>query len=73
MLLLVPLVVLWGGNYIPLLITGFVEVVIVYPITLARFRGIDKKDVARIRSMSHGIPVVGYVMGALLKYATIFF
>ena len=70
--LLAPLMLLWGSNYILLLVTGAVEMLAVYPITLGLFRGIDSTDVKRIRRMTASIPFIGGAIGVLTGYAAAF-
>lgn len=72
MLLVVPLMLFWGSNYIPLLITAAIEVVIVYPAVLGLARGINRRDISVLRLMTKGIPVVSVSVRGLLSYASRF-
>ncbi len=69
MLLVTPLIFLWGGNYIPLLITAAIEIIVVYPVVLGLIKGVDRRDVIVMTAMTGGIPVVSRIIGWLLSYA----
>ncbi|HUC38988.1 MAG TPA: oligosaccharide flippase family protein [Candidatus Acidoferrum sp.] len=70
--LVIPLIFLFGNNYIPLLIMAAIALILIYPAALSLLRGIDRDDIKRIRSMMSGIPALGAVVGALLGYTSIF-
>ncbi len=72
MLLIVPLIIIWQSNYIPLLITAAIELVIIYPIILGLVRGVDRNDTRILGSMTNKIPVLGAAFGAVLRYTAIF-
>lgn len=72
MLLVVPLIFFWQSNYIPLLITAAIEVIVVYPVILGKLRGLDLRDIKIMRSMMGSVPVVSSIVSALLRYSTNF-
>ena len=72
MLLVVPLIFFWGGNYIPLLITAAVEIIIVYPIVIGIMKGLNQRDIKIMRAMTGGIPVINFAVSALLGYSARF-
>ena len=72
MLLITPLILLWGANYIPLLITAAVEVIAVYPVMLGILKGINVRDIAVMRTMTRRIPVISPAVNFLLAYAARF-
>jgi O-antigen/teichoic acid export membrane protein len=72
MLLVVPLIFFWQSNYIPLLITAAIEVIIIYPIILGKLRGLDLRDIKIMRSMMGSVPIVSSIVSALLRYSTSF-
>ncbi len=72
MLIFLPLIVLWGANYIPLLITAVLGILLIYPALLALFKGIDRHDIEAMRTMTAKIPIVSTVLGQLLGYSSRF-
>ncbi|MCL4388998.1 MAG: oligosaccharide flippase family protein [Candidatus Marsarchaeota archaeon] len=72
MLLIVPLMPLFGGDYIALLIAGAIEVIIVYPIMLGVLKGLTRRDISILERMTRRIPVVSALFGRLLGYSAIF-
>jgi len=65
------LVVVFGGNYIPLLIAGVITTMLAYPLALSALKGIERKDMENLRKFSSGIPFVSGVLRVLLDYATL--
>lgn len=63
-----PLSILFGGNYIPLLITSAAAMLLLYTPVLVLLGGISGKDAERIRAVSSSAPIVGKIVGALLTY-----
>ena len=72
MLLIVPLMLVFGGNFIPLLITAAIEVIFVYPIALGVFGALKRKDIRIISQMTDNVPVMGVTMRVILDYAAHF-
>ncbi len=72
MLIFLPLIILWGSNYIPLLITSMIGILVFYPALLALFRGIDRRDIKMMMTMTAKVPVVNVVLGRLLAYSSRF-
>ncbi len=72
MLLVAPLMLFWGANYIPLLITAAIEVIVVYPVVLGLVKGINKRDVRVMRIMTENVPVISAAVRGLLSYAARF-
>lgn len=64
-----PLVILFGGNYIPLIIGAVVVMVLIYPPVLALLKGVEKHDIETIRKVVGEIPIVGSVVSLLLDYS----
>ena len=63
-----PLSILWGGNYIPLLATSAAAMLLLYTPVLVLVGGISESDLGRIRAVSSNVPVVGRIINALLAY-----
>lgn len=72
MLLITPLILFWGANYIPLLISAAIEVIAVYPVMLGILKGMNMRDIAVMRTMTRRIPVISAAVGCLLAYAARF-
>lgn len=71
-LVFLPLIWFWGGNYIPLLITSAIALLVLYPALLALFKGIDMHDVKIMDTMTRKIPVLNRALRLLLGYSTLF-
>ncbi len=67
-----PLVILLGGNYIPLIIGAMIIMILLYPPLLAVLKGVEKHDIATIRKVVGEIPVVGSIVSLLLDYSLLF-
>ncbi len=68
-LILVPLLLAFGSNYIPMMIAAVAAVIIAYPPLLALTRGIGKSEISLIKRMSLSVPVLGSPIRALASYS----
>jgi O-antigen/teichoic acid export membrane protein len=71
-LFILPLIFVLNSNTIPLLITAVVEQLIIYPIIVGFFGGIDKERLDMLARVAKGLPVVGIAMNLLTEYTSIF-
>ncbi|MCL5430506.1 MAG: oligosaccharide flippase family protein [Candidatus Marsarchaeota archaeon] len=71
-LFILPLVYVFGGANIPLLIAAFVEQLFVYPIMLVLIGGVDKRILETIKGITWSIPILGRIVEYLVFYATLF-
>ncbi len=71
-LMLLPLWIFWKYNFIPLLITGVIDIIVLYPINLGLFKGIDRGDIKRLREITKGIPVINALISAFAYYTNVF-
>ncbi|EET89816.1 MAG: oligosaccharide flippase family protein [Candidatus Micrarchaeales archaeon] len=71
MVFIYPLILVFGGMYIPLIIVSAVVVIIVYPQMAALLGGINKRDIKLIGDTVEKVPVVGLLLGILLRYTDI--
>ncbi len=69
---IVPLIYLFDGNTIPLLIVAAVEQLVVYPIIISKLGAIDRKNTELLSRITKGVPLVGSVMRSLIAYTNIF-
>jgi O-antigen/teichoic acid export membrane protein len=65
------LIVVFGGNYVPLLIVGVITTLLAYPLALSALKGIERKDMENLRKFSSDIPVVSSILNLLLDYAAL--
>jgi O-antigen/teichoic acid export membrane protein len=71
-IILVPLVLVFGNNYIPLIAASVVAVLIAYPPILALTKGIGAKETSLIKRMSLEIPLLGNPIRKLAQYSEMF-
>ena len=71
-LFIIPLIYIFGGYTIPLLIAAAIEQLILYPLVISRLGAIDRKNTALMEKITERIPVVGRVMRLLIAYTNIF-
>ena len=69
---LFPLVLVMGTHYIPLLIAGSIEQLLLYPAMLAKLSGIKKRDLDILRDFTAGIPLLNSAVSGLVRYAQVF-
>lgn len=69
---IIPLMYLFGGSTIPLLIAAAVEQLIIYPIIIAKLGAIDRKNTDLLAKITKGVPLVGQVIHSLTEYTNIF-
>ena len=65
------LIIVFGGNYVPLLIVGVITTLLTYPLALSALKGIERKDMKNLRKFSSGVPVVSSILGLLLDYTAL--
>ncbi|MDE1833315.1 MAG: oligosaccharide flippase family protein [Candidatus Micrarchaeota archaeon] len=70
---LLPLVYVMGTHYIPLLVIGAVEQLLLYPAVLAKLSGIKRKDLEILTDFTAKIPLLNSAVAGLVRYAMIFF
>jgi O-antigen/teichoic acid export membrane protein len=71
----IPIILLiHGGTFInDLLIVGIAtaEQILLYPIVVAKLRGVGKKDLETLEKISANIPLIGQVMAILTRYTAL--
>ncbi len=60
------------GNYILLLVSAVIEQLLLYPPILAITSAATHKDLQILKRVSGSIPVVSFIMGALVDYSEVF-
>ena len=68
-LFLLPLIFIFGGNYIWIVISSVIVMCIVYPPLLALMRGASKNDILRIKTITEKMPLIGPIVGELGSYS----
>ncbi|MDE1810716.1 MAG: oligosaccharide flippase family protein [Candidatus Micrarchaeota archaeon] len=71
-LFLLPLIVLMGTHYIPLLVFGAIEQLVLYPAILAKLSGIKAGDLKILKDFTAGIPLLNTAVSAMVRYTSIF-
>ncbi len=69
---MIPLVLLFGSNYIPLLVAALAEQLVLYPAIIAFTGAARRRDLANLSSLMSSIPLFGYVISIIARYALIF-
>ncbi|MGC8652048.1 MAG: oligosaccharide flippase family protein [Candidatus Micrarchaeia archaeon] len=70
--MLLPLMLLFGSNFIPLLVAALAEQLIAYPAIVAATGAASRRDLGNLSSLMSGVPVLGYIMRMLTRYAALF-
>lgn len=69
---LLPLVSIFNGNFIPLIIAALLEQLILYPPILGYTKAVEKNDVSTITKITKSIPIVNQTVSILLQYTSLF-
>jgi O-antigen/teichoic acid export membrane protein len=72
MLLIIPAIIAFGNNFIPLLIVAAMEVILVYPIALGLLGAVKRKDLKIMSQMTDRVPVIGAIIRIMLNYTAHF-
>ncbi len=69
----VYMLLLWlANNYVYLVPAAMVGIVILYPIVLVAFGGMDKDDASMLRGLSKSMPVAGRLLSIIVSYSEAF-
>jgi len=71
-LFLFPLIAAMGTHYIPLLVFGAVEQMLLYPAILAKLNGIKRRDVEILKGFTATIPMVNFAVDVFARYTMLF-
>ena len=69
---ILPLMYLLKENYIALLVASMIVQLLVYPPVLALVRGIQKRDLEVMRSITSNIPIMGAAVAVVVRYSSAF-
>ncbi len=68
-LFMIPLVLLFSKSSFIIIVLAAMEQLAIYPVLLSYSGAVNAKDLAIIKRLSSGIPMVGWLVGALSDYA----
>ncbi|MGC8571814.1 MAG: oligosaccharide flippase family protein [Candidatus Micrarchaeia archaeon] len=68
----IPLIIIFNNNYIPLIIASIIEQIILYPALIGYTKIIDNKIINYMKKMTKDIPLINIIADLLLKYIEIF-
>jgi len=71
-LFIIPLILLFGDNFIPLIIVAIIEQIFIYPIIISMTKTIDKDLINLIKKMVSNIPLINKLADLFFKYTEIF-
>ncbi|MGC8669854.1 MAG: oligosaccharide flippase family protein [Candidatus Micrarchaeia archaeon] len=69
---LIPLILIFGQDYIPLLSASFVEQVLVYPAVVSILGVAKRKDLENLSELTAKVPIMGKIIEMLTRYSLMF-
>lgn len=71
-LFIVPLIFIFGGYTIALLVAAAIEQILIYPLVASKFGAIDKNTIEVLGRVTNAIPIIGAIMRLLIMYTNLF-